>query len=540
MAKTPLPLLLDAFRWFYREFGLASIHATGRDAYLIILARTCRMFAYGTSSLILAIFFSALDISDQRIGLFMTLTMVGDVLLGTSLTLVADRVGRRRVMIAGSLLMVLSGSIFALCENYWALLFGAVVGVISATGGDFGPFRSIEESMLSQLTTPATRSDVLAWHVSTPLLGSSLGSEVAGRILHYLHDGKGWTEVDAYHAIFWIYALMGVINLLLALPLTKACELRQADVGYARISQDARYIPEPEPLHHNEGKGKGMMMTWFSNNFALISSQTRKTMYTLWLLLALDSLADGMVPYSLTNYFLDTTFHPSKSVLGDVTSASYFLGGIGATLASPLSRRIGLVNTMVFTHIPSSLAVLLFPFPPYFPFCALLLLVRAALNSMDQAPRTALIAAVVREDERTAVMGITSAIRSIAAMLGPLFTGYLAAGNRFWVAFVVAGLARLGYDLGLYALFVNIRLYQHEQQHTEGDDDDEDVELGSFLTDSEDDGHESTSKTGGTKETRDGNGNGRLLSPPHSRVLFDVENHRERSRSRSPYRAVDM
>jgi predicted MFS family arabinose efflux permease len=137
--------LRNPFRWFYHEFGLDSITSTGRNAWLIILARALRMFAYGTNSLILAIFFSALNYSDHQIGAFMTLTLVGDVILGTYLTLIADKVGRRKVLIGGSFLMVLSGVVFAVFENFFILLFAAVVGVISVTGGDFGPFRSIEE-----------------------------------------------------------------------------------------------------------------------------------------------------------------------------------------------------------------------------------------------------------------------------------------------------------------------------------------------------------------------------------------------------------
>lgn len=137
--------VLKPFWWFYHEFGIASVHETGRNAYFIILARTCRMVAFGTNSLVLAIYFSALGFSDHRIGLFMTLTLFGDLLLGTFLTLIADKVGRRKVLVGGSIMMIVSGSIFAIFESFWILLFAAVVGVISITGGDFGPFRSIEE-----------------------------------------------------------------------------------------------------------------------------------------------------------------------------------------------------------------------------------------------------------------------------------------------------------------------------------------------------------------------------------------------------------
>jgi sugar phosphate permease len=187
-------------------------------------------------------------------------------------------------------------------------------------------------------------------------------------------------------------------------------------------------------------------------------------MYALWFLLMLDSLADGMVPYSLTNYYMDNKFHLLKSTLGDFQSVAYVLASMGTFFAAPLSRRLGLVNTMVFTHVPSSAAVLLFPFPNSIVLTVGLFFVRAGLNNMDQAPRAAFIAAVVKPEERTAVMGITAMLRTLSATAGPSITGVLAGRGSFWIAFVAAGLCRLAYDFGLYAMFVNMRLDLHERQ----------------------------------------------------------------------------
>ena len=332
-------------------------------------------------------------------------------------------------------------------------------------------------SILSQLTTPSTRADVLAWYVTTSTLGSSIGSEVSGRILHRLQEIEGWEPAAAYHALFWILAASGVVNACLVLLLTRDCEMpgsghEGGKEAYTRLPGNEHEAAEAarspaRPAGGSEsgnGGAEARSGNWLTSRLAQISAPTRSVMYKLWLLLALDSVADGMVPYSLTNYYMDVKFHPAKSTLGDIQSASYFLSAAGAAFAGPLARKIGLVNTMVFTHAPSSAAVLVFPLPPAGAFwaAALLLLVRAALNNLDQAPRAALIAAVVRPDERTAVMGITSTLRTISAMAGPSLTGVLAAGDRFWVAFVVAGLCRLAYDFGLWALFVNIRLHQHE------------------------------------------------------------------------------
>ncbi|KAB5542792.1 major facilitator superfamily domain-containing protein [Coniochaeta sp. 2T2.1] len=451
----------------YRESGLRSVYTTGLDAWLLIISRCCRMFAYGSSSLVLALFFAELNVSDEHIGLFMTLTLAGDVVLSLLLTLVADRVGRRRTLLAGSVLMMLSGAAFALCEGYWVLLVAAVIGVISATGGDFGPFRAIEESTLSELTTPKTRADVLVWYVTMSSLGSSVGTACSGWAIEWLHDNRSWTLLEAYHATFWLYVATGTVNLLASLLLSGKCELKK-DVY---VPCDGTVEAEPFLDQSNSGDegahGKASLPAARTAWVAQISSQTCKIMLALWFLLMVDSLADGMVSMSLTTYYMDQKFHLAKSSLGSMLSVGYLLASCSTIFAGPLSRHMGLVNTMVFTHIPSSAAVLLFPFPQSVGLTFALLLLRVGLNNMDQAPRAALIAAVVRPEERTAVMGITGMLRTLASTVGPTVTGVLSGSDRFWIAFVVAGALRLAYDIGLFAMFINIELYKHEPDSNE-------------------------------------------------------------------------
>ncbi|KAI9054765.1 hypothetical protein LZ554_001914 [Drepanopeziza brunnea f. sp. 'monogermtubi'] len=461
--------VLDSCRWLYRELGLHSLYEAGRDSWLIIGARCCRMIAFGTVGLILALFFSELGFSDGYIGLFMTLTLLGDVLLSVLLTAVADRLGRRRVLLGGSVMMLASGAVFAYFENYWVLLLGAVVGVISATGGDFGPFRAIEESILSTLTGPKSRADVLSWYVTVATLGQSVGTEASGRVVHYLQHLDGWTLIRAYHALFWVYAGVGVLNMIFMALLSDRCEAPKTEEEKATeeaevLLDDADGSSQDEEERDDAARTDQTTAREKQSLFARISPETRGTMYKLWFLLVADSLADGMTPYTLTTYYMDQKFHMKKSTLGDITSISYFLSFVSTIFASPLCRRLGLVNTMVFTHLPSSAAVLLFPLPSSLAMTVILLIIRTGLNNMDQAPRAAFIAAVVKPEERTAIMGITSMLRTLASAAGPTVTGLLAGQHRFWIAFVAAGALRIAYDLGLFAMFVNMELYQHEQK----------------------------------------------------------------------------
>lgn len=480
-----------------RESGLRSVHAAGLDAILVIVCRSTRMFAYGASSLILALFFAELGVPDERIGLFMTLTLAGDVALSLLLTLVADRAGRRRTLRAGALLMVASGTAFALCDDFWVLLAAAVVGVISATGSDFGPFRAVEQSVLAELTGPDTRADVLVWYVTVSTLGSAAGMAFSGRLVEFLRAREGWTLLDAYHACFWLYAVMGGVNLACNLALSERCELKEElkkkkkkDLGVVPQQQQAgdsevgeadpllrnqevsgRSDPGPERAEEDGGEPDRNTTTTPTRNswVAHISRETLSVVGVLWFLLMVESLADGMSSMSLTTYYMDQKFHGQlpKSALGDVLSAGYLLASGASVLAGPLARRIGLVGTMVSTHVPSSAAVLLFPLAQSVPATFALLLVRVGLNPMDQAPRTALIAAVVRPEERTAVMGITGMLRTLASTTGPSITGVLAGRGLFWVAFVVAGALRLAYDVGVFALFINVQLHRHEREQDE-------------------------------------------------------------------------
>ncbi|KAF4964745.1 hypothetical protein FSARC_7344 [Fusarium sarcochroum] len=471
--------------WLYHESGISAVYHAGRDAWLLILSRTCRMFAFKAVTLTIAQFFSELGFSDFRIGLFMSLTLLGDVVLGLVVTLMADGLGRRRVLIAGGILMAVSGAIFSIFENYWILLFAAIVGVVSASGSDFGPFRAIEESMLSHITVPKTRPDVLAWYVTSSSLGAAVGTELAGRFVETMNGRKGWDLVATYHATFWIYIVMGALNVLFAFIMSSKCEV-QHDTSSDTSDESAEGLLR-ESIEEDEDARMRSLSTAAnvpkpSSRLSRVSSGSRSVMYRLWFLLTIDSLADGMISESLTTYFLDSKFKLSKATLGDIFSAAQVLATISTVFAGPLSRHLGLINTMVFTHLPSSISVLFFPLPSGIVITVILLFIRMGLNNMDQAPRAAFIAAVVKPEERTAVMGITTTLRTLAMATGPSLTGGLAESGRFWIAFVVGGVLRIMYDLGLWFMFVNMRLHTHETHPEETRErgqsiDEQDIEL---------------------------------------------------------------
>jgi MFS family permease len=443
--------LLKPIKYLYHESGLQTLAASDANSWLIILTRTLRMFAYGFNALILALFFQSLNFSDYSIGLFYTLTLLGDVALSLFLTLVADALGRRKILFFGAGLMVISGVAFALSSNYFILLAAAVFGVISPSGSEIGPFRAVEESMIAHLTVPETRTEVMSWYVVFPAVGTSLGLLACGNFVDALTESRGWDVTSAYHACFWIYTLCGFVNMGLAMLMTSRCELQEYKPTAASPSSPA----EPQA-----GKKK--------SKFSQISKESRPTLYKLCALMSIDSLSSGMAAFSLINLYLDRKFSLPKSYLGDSMSGVWAVSAFMNIWSSAIARRIGLIKAMVFTHLPSAVFLALLPAPRSWWLTLVLLVARAALNSMDQAPRAAFISAVVKPEERTAVMGIVNVLKILAQSGGPSVTGSLAGANLFWLAFVLAGSLKGSYDLGLLCMFVNVRLHEHERDGAKG------------------------------------------------------------------------
>ncbi|KAI4631292.1 hypothetical protein J4E83_002823 [Alternaria metachromatica] len=449
---------VKAAQWLGRELGLATMKHAGKDVYILILARYIRLFAYGSVALILALFFQEQGFSDEQIGLFMSLTLLGDVVISLLLTLVADTLGRRRTLLLGAVSMAISGAVFATTSNYVALLLAAIVGVISPSGNEIGPFRAVEESTLAHLVAEDKRSDVYTWYVVLAVLGTSTGLAVGGVAVDSLQAIEGWTDLDAYRAIFWIYTGVGCVKALMTLFLSQKCE--HSDWNDKRNKSAASV--ETEPLLNNDETGNRDTATRdaaprkpkkFWHSLSKISTSSRIVLIKLCSLFFLDSLGSGMVPFSLINYYMERKFGLPKGKLGGIMSATWFVSTLGNVFASSLAKRLGLIQAMVFTHLPSSIFLALLPVPSGLALTICLLVGRSVLNSMDQAPRSAFLSIVVLPEERTAVMGVVNILKTLSQSSGPSLTGVLAGNDHFWVAFVAAGSLKATYDLLLLAFF---------------------------------------------------------------------------------------
>ncbi|KAI9771480.1 MAG: para-aminobenzoate synthase, (PABA) [Geoglossum simile] len=454
--------------WLYRELGLASIISSPQDTGFLFASRFARMFAYGSSSLIIALYFSALGHSDTKIGLFMTLTLLGDVFISLPLALCADALGRRRTLMLGAVMMVGAGLVFAETRNYWLLLMAAILGVISPSGNEIGPFRAVEEAMLSQLVPPEMRTDIFAWYIVSGTTATACGSLACGWFVQYLISRPGWDTIGAYRVVFLAYSCVGFVKLCLALCLSDKCEVvRSIEVAEPELEED-----EIEPLL-NDTRGSSEIARDEQRRqakdtkspFTQMSKHTLLILLKLLPLFALDSFSSGLVPFSLIAYYIERKFHPQQGRLGSIMSVTWFFSAFSNIFASAIAKRIGLIETMVFTHLPSAIFLILLPLPSQLSGVITLLVLRSTLSSMDQAPRSAFLAAIVLPEERTSVMGIVGMAQTVGRSGGPLVTGLLAAGGKFWIAFVVAGALKASYDLALLALFVDARTSREEEHH---------------------------------------------------------------------------
>lgn len=456
-----------------RESGLTTILRSGRDAKLLCAQRFVRLFAYGASFLVLVPFLASMGIPDARIGLFMTLTLLGDVVISLILTAVTDRVGRRRILATGAVLMASSGVVFALSDNFWVLLLASIVGVISPSGNEIGPFRAVEESVLAQLTHTSQRSDMFAWYTLFGTAGTALGALAGGGIVQILQDREGDGEKlgnSTYRVIFFMYAGVGVVKLLLTLALTSAVEAAPAE-STAEPGEQSSLLPgnRNSDLEESTPTAKPGVFRRIRSLFPVISPESRHILFRLILLFALDSFASGMAAPSWITYFFITVHSLAPAILGTLFLVTNILASFSNLMALPLARRLGPLKTMVFTHLPSALFLALVPVPPASttfgtPLAMAFLALRACTQSMDQAPRQAFLSAAVLPAERTAVMGVVNTAKTLMQAGGVGFSGVLA-GRHQWVLLLGgAGALKASYDLLLLWSFSHMRARQEEEQ----------------------------------------------------------------------------
>lgn len=395
-----------------------------QDAVLLFAARMIRLFCYGALSVVLVLYLAQRGLSDPLIGVLLTVTLFGDAGLSLAMTTTADRLGRQRMLILGALLMAAAGGVFLLTDRPVLLLLAAIVGVISPSGNEIGPFLAIEQAALAQLLPGRRRTHVLAWYNLAGSCATALGALGGGWLAQALQS-SGLSALDAYRAVLAGYAIGGVIMALLFLGLSPRVE--------------AEPSAQPTPTRHR---------------FGLHRPQSRAIVLALSALYTLDAFAGGFVVQSLLAYWFHLRFGADAGLLGSLFFVANVLAGLSSLPAAWLAARIGLINTMVFTHLPANVLLCLTPLMPTLPLAIGLTLLRYSVAQMDVPTRQSYTLAVVAPDERSAASGITHIARSIGAALAPLLSGLLLAQPALVNApLFLAGGLKIVYDLLLYRRF---------------------------------------------------------------------------------------
>ncbi len=398
------------------------------DKRLLFVTRCLRLFGYGFLSVVLMLYLVAVGLTDAQIGWLFSLTLLGDTAVSLWLTTNADRLGRKMMLLAGAVLMMLAGVVFAVSSNFLVLLIAATVGVISPSGNEVGPFLPIEQAALAQGLDDARRTSVFAWYNLVGSFSMSLGALCGGGVAQLLAD-QGFQGASQFRPVVIGYAICGLALMVAFTRLTNAAEVPEEERSTREVDSQRRY------------------------RFGLHKS--RGVILRLAALFGIDSFGGGFIIQTVVAFWFYARFHVEPATIGAILFAANLLAGISALAAVSLARRIGLVKTMVFTHLPSNVLLLLVPLMPNLPLAILVLLVRYSISQMDVPTRQAYTVSVVAPDERSAAAGVTGVARSIGASLSPVLAAVLVGNPTYMNApFYLAGVIKIIYDLLLYRSFV--------------------------------------------------------------------------------------
>lgn len=390
------------------------------DGRRILLARGLRTFAYGYLAVILGAYLDRLGMTPFQIGLLLTSAVAGSAVMTVVWSLLADRVGRRRTVAIMAALMAVGGTLFALGDRMGVLLIGAFTGTISVTSSEVGVFQTVEQAILPQTAPDSRRTWLFSIYNMAASFSGALGSLATGSVTAF--TALGLIGADAYRPLFLLYAAIGLLNIALFLSLSPRVELAKVE-GQRRLFGIHRSAP---------------------------------TVARLAVLFGLDAFAGGFVVSSIVAYWFVLRWGLDPAALGILFFFVNVLSGLSLLVAGWLAGRIGLLNTMVFSHLPSNVLLILVPLMPTAPLAVALYLARQSLSQMDVPTRQSYTMAVVDPDERTPTAGVLNLARVTATAVSPTLSGTLFSVAALGVPFIASGLLKIVYDLVIWRTFRNV------------------------------------------------------------------------------------
>src|SRR5438552_1312058 len=392
---------------------------TSADALYVLAARGVRAFGDGFVALLLPIYLVELGFGALAIGAIVTSTLIGTALLTLWVGWIANRRSRRLLLLAAAVLMTATGAGFAVITNFWPLLVIAFVGTMNPTSGDASVFVPLEQTVLTQTIAAQKRTALFARYSVIGSCATALGV-LAAALPDFMTAWIGCSRPAAMQLMFGLYAVLGLITLLLYRPLSPAVE----------IAEEAPKAP---------------------------LQQSKWLVYGMAALFGMDSFGTGFLVQSLLALWLYQAFQVSVTTAAAILFWSSLCSAVSYLVAVPIAKRIGLINTMVFTHLPSNVFLILIPFAPDLATAVALLLARSALSQMDVPTRASYVMAVVAPEERPAAASITAVPKTFAWGAGSLISGYLLTLSTFGWPLLIGGFVKGVYDILLLLKFQKVR-----------------------------------------------------------------------------------
>jgi MFS family permease len=389
------------------------------DALRVLAARGIRAFGDGFVALLLPIYLVERGFSALAIGAIVTSTLIGTALLTLWVGWIANRYSRRRLLLAASVLMTATGAGFAAFTDFWPLLVIAFVGTMNPTSGDASIFIPLEQTVLTQTIDPRRRTALFARYSVIGSAATAFGV-LAAALPDLITAWTGCSRTQAMQSMFGLYAMLGLLATALYRPLSAAIEVADA--------------APTAPLQ-----------------------RSKRLVYGMAALFGMDSFGTGFLVQSLLALWLYQAFAISVTTAAAILFWSSLCSAVSYLLAVPIAARIGLINTMVFTHLPSNILLVLIPFAPDLATAIALLLARSALSQMDVPTRASYVMAVVAPEERPAAASITAVPKTFAWAAGSMISGYLLALSTFGWPLVIGGFIKGVYDILLLIKFQKVR-----------------------------------------------------------------------------------
>eukprot|EP00762_Andalucia_godoyi_P006380 ANDGO_05821.mRNA.1 putative membrane protein YJR124C len=436
---------------------------------VLFLARFLRLFAYGVVAVVLLLYLSALGFESSEIGTLLFLTLFGDAFITVTLTAKADRfIGRKVTLVIGAVLMCLSGLAFSAFSILWVLVLAATIGVISPAGGEIGPFLAVEQAALTQIVSNDSRTAVFSWQNLVGVGGQALGAVVGSWMVQSLMDAHDWSSLDAYRACFYVYALIGAGLALLYIQLPSGrIEITSDYASLAASDSAIRHFSNSDDADDGDGgdaddRDVGGRHCWsLARMYARVGLPNSGSLVAkISCLFSLDAFAGGLVLQSILVYWFHIRYGLRPQTLGIILFFVNLIAAGSSLAAVPLSKRFGLVNTMVFTHLPSHVLLVMVPLMPNVESAVSVLLLRFTISQMDVPTRQSYVAAVVDPTERSAAAGMNTLARSLGSAVGPLVAGWMMQDpSSVWfdIPFFLAAVLKTIYDLLLRRSFLSVK-----------------------------------------------------------------------------------